>query len=140
MSRPTKYKPEYCKLLIEHMRKGKTFTSFASVVKVNIGTLNDWTREIDDFNNAKIEGFLLRQDHFESKFVSIAMGDDPNSKDAQPGMMIFLMKNINNWAEKQEVNQTTTGKIDYNITYEEIGDSSQIKRVDYEVIDLDDKD
>ena len=137
MANTIKYKPEYCDKLIDHMRQGKTYTSFAKLVKVRPATLIDWEREYPDFNNAKSEAFLLRKDFFEGKFVEIALGQDPNAKMAQPGMLIFMMKNINNWAEKNDVTQTTQGKIDYNITYEEIGDSSQIKRVDYEVVDND---
>ena len=61
--RPSKYKPEYCKQLIEYFSKplfevadGKqvarlfpTFTRFATMVGVNIETLRRWERKNQEF-------------------------------------------------------------------------------------------
>ena len=42
--RHTKYKKEYCELLIEHMSEGYSFTTFAAVIGVNPDTLQEWKK------------------------------------------------------------------------------------------------
>ena len=32
MGRPTKYKKKYCKMLIDHMKKGLTYETFAATI------------------------------------------------------------------------------------------------------------
>ncbi|MEY2703414.1 MAG: Salicola phage CGphi29 [Bacteroidota bacterium] len=51
--RPTKYRPEYCQKLIEHMKKGFSFKTFAAEVDVTESTLAQWVLENQDFSNAK---------------------------------------------------------------------------------------
>lgn len=57
--RPTKYKPEYCELLIEHMAGGHSFESFAGRpdVRVNIDTLYEWAKVHPQFSEAKSIGY-----------------------------------------------------------------------------------
>jgi hypothetical protein len=50
---PTKYRPEYCEQLVEHMKQGKSFWTFASVVSVTWETLSEWCRVHADFSEAK---------------------------------------------------------------------------------------
>lgn len=54
--RPTKYKPEYCEMLIEHMAEGLSYEAFAGIVSVSYQTIYDW--EIHkEFLEAKEIGF-----------------------------------------------------------------------------------
>lgn len=57
--RPTKYKPEYCEQLIEHMAAGNSFWSFAGKVRVSFETLDNWTKQNEDFMEAKKVGLGL---------------------------------------------------------------------------------
>lgn len=53
---PTKYKPEYCQALIEHMEKGGSFASFAAVARVCIDTVFEWAKIYPEFSDAKKQG------------------------------------------------------------------------------------
>lgn len=54
--RPTKYKPEYCAQLIEHMKEGYSFEAFAGLICVSIDSLYEWTKVHPDFSEAKSQG------------------------------------------------------------------------------------
>ena len=54
--RPTKYKPEYCEQLVEHMKQGKSFWTFAAIIDVAWDTLTDWTHRHPEFLAAKRRG------------------------------------------------------------------------------------
>lgn len=62
--RPSKYKPEYCQQLIEHMAKGNSFWSFAADCDCSFETLSNWTHEHPEFLEAKKTGMakLLKFD------------------------------------------------------------------------------
>lgn len=51
--RPTKYRPEYAQMLIEHMSKGFSFKSFGAIVTTDARTLDDWCNRYPDFLLAK---------------------------------------------------------------------------------------
>lgn len=51
--RKTKFKKEYCELLIEHMREGYSYGTFASVIDVNPDTLNAWEYKFKEWVQAK---------------------------------------------------------------------------------------
>jgi len=53
---PTLYKPEYCEMLIKHMKEGNSFESFGAIVHTCRTTLYNWTREHSEFLYAKNMG------------------------------------------------------------------------------------
>lgn len=53
VGRPTKYKEEFCQMLIDHMSEGYSFDSFAGIVEVNIDTLYEWAKVQKKFSDAK---------------------------------------------------------------------------------------
>lgn len=53
MGRITKYDPEYCEQLIEHMSKGLSFEAFAGHVGVSKQTIYDWVDRHEEFKEAK---------------------------------------------------------------------------------------
>ena len=57
--RPTKYKTEYCELLINHMAAGYSFLSFAGLIRVNQDSLYEWERVYPEFSESKKRGFEL---------------------------------------------------------------------------------
>ena len=57
LGRPTKFKPEYCTQLIEHMAEGLSFESFAAVLGVARSTLYYWEKiEESNFSDAHKRG------------------------------------------------------------------------------------
>ena len=50
---PTKYKEEYCEKLIQHMKHGYSFESFAATIDVHRDTLYEWCKVHESFSDAK---------------------------------------------------------------------------------------
>ena len=53
MGAPTKYKPEYCQQVIDHMTRGLSFESFAGFLGVTKSTIYNWLEEHKDFLDSK---------------------------------------------------------------------------------------
>lgn len=49
---PTKYKPEYCEMLIEHMSGGFSLESFAGKINVSKDSLYQWAKDYKEFSDA----------------------------------------------------------------------------------------
>ena len=49
----SKYKSEYCEMLIDHMAKGLSFESFAGVIGVHFDTLYEWAKVHHAFSESK---------------------------------------------------------------------------------------
>ena len=56
--RPSNYNQEYCSLLIKHMSKGYSFSSFGAVINVTASTLFSWLKKYSEFAEAKEIGRL----------------------------------------------------------------------------------
>jgi len=57
MGRPTKYKPEYCQMLIDHMAEGLSFDAFAGKLGLERKTLYNWAKRYPEFKEAKQIGW-----------------------------------------------------------------------------------
>jgi hypothetical protein len=53
VGRPTKYKEEYCEMLIEHMAEGYSFESFGGIIEVDETTLYEWEKSHKEFSLSK---------------------------------------------------------------------------------------
>jgi len=115
MGRPTSYKPEYCKMLVEHMSKGKSFETFANQAKCCIDTLYKWTEANPEFAEAKKQAFNLNREFWEQIGIDglhdykeyDEKGKLSHSKSLNPTLYIFNMKNRfpNEWRDRKELNQ-----------------------------------
>jgi hypothetical protein len=108
MGRPSKYKKEYCEMLIEHMSTGLSFESFAGIVRVNRDTVHEWAKVHQDFSEAKKIGMslaLLKWEKIGMEGMYMGSKDNPFN----PTVWIFSMKNKFNWSDRKEVeiNQST---------------------------------
>lgn len=56
VGRPSKYKPEYCDMLIEHMHAGFSYEAFAGSIGVCWDTLYEWEKVHPEFSEAKRYG------------------------------------------------------------------------------------
>ncbi len=110
--RPSKYKPEYCEQLIEHMEQGYSFDSFAGIVEVNIDTLYEWTKVHEEFSEAKKVAFSKCQvfwekigiDNILNKSETESFGKNEfttKSTSLNASAWIFNMKNRFKWKDKQ---------------------------------------
>jgi hypothetical protein len=102
LGRPTKYKDEYCQMLIDHMSKGLSFESFAGIVSVNRDTVHEWVSSYADFSEAKKIGKQREALFWERLLIAGAAGQVPNYNAAS---VIFALKNKlpHQWKDKHEV-------------------------------------
>lgn len=102
----SKFDFDYCRKLIEHMKKGKSFASFGGVIGVSITTLSNWANKIDEFKHAKEIGLLCQMNEWEDIVLGQAKGDIRGS--AAP--TIFALKNFfpDNFKENTQL-QTGNG-------------------------------
>jgi transposase len=63
--RPTDFKPEYCDMLINHLKNGDSYTTFASVLNVAVSTLYEWEKNFPEFSEAKSIGWPHYQKYWE---------------------------------------------------------------------------
>jgi len=105
VGRPTKYKEEYCEMLIEYMSKGMTFTAFASQIGVCRRALYKWLDKHPEFVHAKNIGSAKSEDYM-LELAHSQMIDGKLNNTA----WIFMMKNMHGWRDKQEqvIEQTVT--------------------------------
>ena len=99
--RPTKYKPEYCEKLVQHMADGYSFESFGGKVDVGRESLYRWEAKHQEFRDAKKRGSTKSQLHWEH-MGRLGLG----SKTFNATVWIFNMKNRFGWRDRteQEVN------------------------------------
>jgi len=113
MGAPTKYKPEYCQTLIDHMEEGYSFESFAALANCCVDTLHEWANVHEDFSVAK-KTARAKQLHANEKLIrDIAKHGDGNATAA-----IFILKNCHpkQWRDRRELEVTQPA----NMTDEEL--------------------
>lgn len=109
--RPTKYKDEYCEMLIEHMAQGYSYESFAGEISVHRDTLYEWEK-IDKFSDSKKIGRDKSLMWWEKQGIdglwSIEEKDGlySYSKKLNSTVWIFNMKNKHAWRDSKEEKDT----------------------------------
>jgi hypothetical protein len=81
----TKYKPEYCNMLIEYAAKGFTWITFAAEINVSKSTLYEWLKKYPEFLEAKEIAEVRCEQFWEKK------GLKPKSKDFHFGVYKLMM-------------------------------------------------
>jgi hypothetical protein len=86
----TKYKKEYCKLLIDHMRVGMSYDSLPAKIYdfdgtyVGISTMYDWEKNIEEWANVKAIALAKSLSFYEQRASAKVSGqkiDGINTKD-----------------------------------------------------------
>lgn len=107
MARPTKYKPEYCDAVVEHMSDGASLTSFAAEIDVARSTINEWIDNHPEFSESVKRGKAKCAAWWEALGRNNAMTGDGNAT-----LVIFGLKNMGaeDWRDKQEFDHTSSDK------------------------------
>ncbi len=105
--RPTDYRPEYCEKIIEHMRDGSSVVSFAATIPCSRATINVWASKHPEFMEALNTGKALAAKWWESQAMRVAV--EGGGTGSAP-MIIFALKNMSDWKDKQEVDHTSSDK------------------------------
>ncbi len=74
---PTKYRPEYCDKLIDHMKEGGKFGTFCAVIGVADTTVDKWVHDYEEFSATKREAVKLAELWWERLGRRIANGTGP---------------------------------------------------------------
>lgn len=109
--RPSKYSPAHCDSLVEHMKSGLSFESFAGTVGVHRDTLYEWEKRHAKFSDAKKRGEALSLLWWERLGKAAMLGEpitDSNGRklsfeNFNTTMWIFSMKNRHGWRDRHEV-------------------------------------
>lgn len=109
--RPTKYKPEYCKRIVEHMADGYPLVHFAVSIGVAQQSLHDWAKKYPEFS----EAMKMAKQAFEAKLYEIGLQGTFADK-FNTGPYSLLAKNYLGWSDRQTVDQKTEHSGGLNIT------------------------
>jgi len=103
--RPTKYKPEYSKRVIEHMADGASLTSFAAEVGVARSTINMWMEDNPKFSESVKIAKAKCAAWWEKLGRNNAVTGDGNAT-----LVIFGLKNmgIEDWRDRKDVDLSST--------------------------------
>jgi len=135
--RPTKYKKRYCEDVIEHMKNGASFTSFAASIEVPRQRLLEWKKKYKEFRVACDTAEHLSQQWWENFAMQAATGRiyDKAHKGKydkhNAGMIQFIMKqrfyrDYNRAPHADKAEEKTKNDFTFNINYkpEELGDDN----------------
>lgn len=87
---PSKYKQEYCELLVAHMQGGGSYEGFGATINVCKQTLYTWEKTFPEFMDAKRRGKSKHRHYMDAIGHKMMTGE---FKGAQ-AVWVFLMKNI----------------------------------------------
>lgn len=65
-----KYDPKFCEMVVEHMSKGYTFTSFGAICKAGRPTMHEWVRDRPEFRDAVQRGQAARCKYHETLLLA----------------------------------------------------------------------
>lgn len=106
--KPTKYKPEYCEKLLEHMSEGLSIEAFAGLIRVHKDSIYEWVRVHPEFKEAKDIGESLSLLYWEKlgrdNIINVTERDssgNTTSRNMNATTWIFNMKNRFRWRDKQ---------------------------------------
>jgi len=91
----SRYKHEYCELLIAHLKKGLTMDTFGAKVGVVRSNVYEWLKLYKDFNTAYDIGKQFAQEFFEARLTAKISGQNIpgiDTKKIDTACLIFALK------------------------------------------------
>lgn len=99
IGRPTKYKAEYCEMLVSHMAEGLSYVAFAGLIGVSEDRLHAWERTNPEFLLSKKDGIAACALFWEKLGLKGVNGE---IKNFNSGTWIFNMKNRFGWRDTKD--------------------------------------
>ncbi len=108
IGRPSKYDPDYCRQIVEHMSDGASITSFAAEIDVARSTITEWEKVHPEFSLAVQKAKAKCAAWWERLGREGASG----SKEVNPTLVIFGLKNMSadDWRDKQEIDHRSADR------------------------------
>ncbi len=137
---PTKYRPQFCQMLMDHMKQGGSFESFGAIAECHRDTLYAWLEPHPEFSDAKKRGTDLSLKFYEEMGKMIATGqmrrlvkEEPMvDKKGKPmlnpatgevmykreyapavtstGAWVFMLKNMHGWRDQRNLQVSGDGQ------------------------------
>jgi hypothetical protein len=95
--RPTNYKPEYCQMLIDHMKEGGSIEEFCLEIDVCKQTIYNWTEQYPEFLDSKKRG-----ESFSEGWWRKSGRKNLQNRDFNYTGWYMNMKNRFGWSDKTE--------------------------------------
>lgn len=108
--RPSKYREAYCNEVIAAGEEGLSLTAFAGIIGVSRDTVNEWTRQHDEFSDAVKIHRAKRVSYLERTLLSSEQGPRVTAR-------IFALKNADpeNWSDTQRIEHSGSVAVDHTI-------------------------
>ena len=97
--RPTKWKDEYCELIVEFMGQGYSFEAFCGHIGITTETGYQWVKKKPEFSDAKKRAVNESRIFWEKLGIGGTVG---KIKGFNCAAWIFNMKNRFGWRDRQE--------------------------------------
>ena len=110
--RPSGYDPAYCTMVIEHMAKGYSLTSFAGSIQKGRDTVYGWIARYGAFADAVARARSARITALETKLLTARRG-------GEVAAAIFALKN----AEPDEWKDVKFQHVDHNLDIKQLSDA-----------------
>ena len=116
--RPTKYKPEYCELMVERGKQGKHMVQIASEIGVHIDTIHEWCDKHPPFSEAK----KLSKQHCEAFWTNVLTQTAINGDFGvgRAPTLMFKMKACFGWRDRDpnqvNIDANTKGEATFNFS------------------------
>jgi len=105
--RPTKYRPEFCEMVVEAGRQGKSLTAFAGSIEVARQTVSRWMDQHEDFRAAALTAKALAGAWWEERLQEVGRNGGGNG---QSTVAVFGVKNFcrDDYRDEQKVDHTSS--------------------------------
>lgn len=105
----SKYKPEYCEQIIEHMRNGDSAISFAKSIDVCMDTITEWKNKHSEFSAAYKKAKAYCEEHW-IKEGQKGMWNHKDGPTLNTGVWAFFMKCRFGWNDRPEIKVSSNEK------------------------------
>lgn len=111
---PSKFRKEFCQMLVSHMSEGLSFNAFAKIAQVDQDTLYEWVKVHPEFSEAKKRAFEENRFFWEKTGLD-GMHQRPDKPALNPTIYIFNMKNRfpKEWRDRQEIDAKVESKTEH---------------------------
>lgn len=107
VGRPSKYKPEFCQMVIDAMEKGLSKEAAAAECDICEDTFYRWVKKYPDFSEAVKQGERKSRLFWEKAGIQGMVGKIPGFNATT---WIFNMKNRHGWRDKTETDIKSGGE------------------------------
>lgn len=98
LGRPTKYKPEFCQIVIDELKQGASIEELVAVLDVNKDTIYEWIKKHQDFSDA----INIGVERSKAWWLKVGRAGAVNKTSVNPALWFMNMKNRFGWRDKLE--------------------------------------